>query len=225
MKKTALLLLATIGLSVFLVYGINHFNALQLLPRHEKVCPKEGSARPGKKPLSDKQKKFNRKKNLSSAVPNENPEVIAFKDLLHGTGAVNDSADWNEGAYVEIGNIYLIDYKQQKGESCNCYYADEDAKTWGDIHINIGTKEIMDEANNNYYMIVEITPSYKILQPDYLSNLKSLKGKKVTIRGYLFYDREHERNSINYCKSCTDKGVWRKSCWEIHPVTYIGGSN
>lgn len=197
----------------------------RVLHKDVKVCPQEGRERLGKKPLKAEQKNFNRKKNKSATIPLHEPAIISIKDLLQGTIAVSDSADWKEGAYVEINDIYLIDYKEQKGESCNCYYADEDAKTWGDIHINIGTKEIMDEGNNNYYMIVEITPSYKKLQPDYLANLKSFKGKKVAIRGYLFYDREHERNSINYCKSCTDKGVWRKSCWEIHPVTYIGASN
>jgi hypothetical protein len=72
--------------------------------------------------------------------------------------------------------------------------------------------------------VVEITPSYKALHKNVMDSLKLLKNQKVTIRGYLFYDSEHERNSINYCKTCTSKNVWRKSCWEIHPITYIGKS-
>jgi hypothetical protein len=184
-------------------------------------CPPEGRERPGKKPLTEEEKEFNRKKNRSCEVPAGEPKVLTIEQLLQGKVAVNDSADWEEGTYVEINDAYLIDMKPQKGESCNCYEGDTAAGRT-DLHINIGRVESLTEKNNDHYMVVEITPAYKTLHPDHKTHLDSLKGKKVTVRGYLFYDSEHWYNSVNYCRKCTGTAVWRKTCWEIHPVTYVG---
>lgn len=186
-------------------------------------CPPEGRARPGKKELSEELKELNRKKNRSVAEPDEEPFVIFFDALQQGRTKTDDRHHWEEGQFVELHGAYLIDFKQQKGESCNCYEADTN-KAMGDIHINLGTKADMDEGNNNYYIVVEITPDYRQLHPNVIDELKALEGKEVLVRGYLFYDHEHERNSINYCKKCSDRGVWRKSCWEVHPVTFIGSA-
>ncbi len=184
-------------------------------------CPPEGRERPGKKPLTEEEKEFNRKKNRSCEIPADTPRVLTIEQLLQGKTAVNDSSDWKEGTYVEINDAYLVNYKPQKGESCNCYEGDtSEMKT--DIHINIGRSESLVEKNNDHFMVAEITPKYKTLHPGYKVELDSLKGKKVTVRGYLFYDSEHWYNSVNYCRKCTGTAVWRKTCWEIHPVTYIG---
>lgn len=187
-------------------------------------CTEDGSARSGKKGLSEEQKEFNRKKNRDSAEPAENPLPLSFEQLWQGRTKVDDQQQWQEGQYVELSGAYLIDFKQQKGETCNCYEADTNS-AMGDVHINIGNKALLDEGNNNYYIVIEITPSYKKLHPNYKAELEALKGKAITVRGYLFYDSEHERNSINYCKTCSDRGLWRKTCWEVHPVTFIGPGN
>lgn len=185
-------------------------------------CPPGGKTKTGGSPDSEMEA-FNKRKNKSAREPDKNPKPISFSALKSGNGRKNDRNYWLEGAYVELSGAYLIDYKQQGGESCNCYEADNN-KSKGDIHINIGTKYDIQNENNNYYVIIEITPSYKKLHPDFLEELQELKGKKIVVRGYLFYDYEHERNSINYCESCSDKGVWRKTCWEVHPVTYIAAA-
>jgi len=213
-----------LGISALLAFDPGRFQSPEpLKDQPKKVCPPEGGPKKGKPQLSDDYKEFNRKKNRSAAVPGNSPEVVRLEDILQGKQPVDDKDDFNEGVYIEINDAYLIDYKQQKGESCNCYYANSD-KSKGDIHINIGRKESLTKKDNAEYMVVEITPSYKLLHPNHLSDLRSIKGKKVTIRGYLFYDKEHKGNSVNYCQACTKRGVWRKTCWEIHPVTFIGAT-
>lgn len=50
-------------------------------------------------------------------------------------------------------------------------------------------------------------------------NIEKLKGKKVTITGYLFPDKKHWANSVNINPAGTD--LWRDTEWEIHPVAKI----
>jgi len=180
-------------------------------------CGPEGR---GNTPLDDHEKHLNRGKNKSSAVPKKDPEVISIEALKDGRAPKKDADAWWEGAYVEINDAYLVTAEEQGPETCNCGLADERKKD-GDVHINIGNKRDLKDKNNNYYVVVEITPSYKKLHPNYEQVLNSLKDKRVTVRGYLLYDYKHEGNSINYCGACTDRGVWRKTCWEVHPVTFV----
>ncbi len=205
--------------SFHLVFVIGLFFASSL----HSQCPPGGKTKAGETP-DEEMVKFNKKKNKSSREPSKEPETLSFANLKSGNTKKDDREWWYEGAYVELTGAYLIEYKEQGGESCNCYEAEND-KAKGDVHINIGTKTDLTKKNNNYYVVIEITPSYKKLHPNYKAELKELKGKKVVVRGYLFYDTEHEHNSINYCQSCSETGVWRKTCWEIHPVTYIAAAD
>lgn len=203
-------------LKTFILFGF----VLGFTVSFSQNCPKGGKTKSGETP-DEEMVQLNKKKNKSSKEPTFEPETITLAAVKSGKTKTDDRDYWYEGAYVEMTGAYLIDYKEQKGESCNCYEADSDASK-GDVHINLGNKTDLAKHNNNYYVVIEITPSYKKLHPDYKKELKALKGKKILVRGYLFYDSEHEHNSINYCESCSDIGVWRKTCWEIHPVTYIG---
>lgn len=187
-------------------------------------CPSEGSIDPNgsrTSPLTHEEKAFNKKKNKSARVPSSAPEVISINELKSGRTRKDDRDWWWEGAYVEINDAYLIDFKLQGNEQCNCYEGDDD-ETMADIHINLGNLRDTRDKDNNFYVVVEITPDYKKRHQNVRQKLEALKGKKVIVRGYLFYDGEHERNSVNYCESCSDNGVWRKTCWEVHPVTFIG---
>ena len=186
-------------------------------------CPPEGGPQQGGKPLSEKEKIFNTRKNKSAKEPRIKPLKLTINDLLQGTKPVKDSASFKEGTYVELSGGYLMSFEEKGPESCNCHLADA-TKGTGDVHINLCTRDNLQAADNNYSLIVEITPSYKALHPQYTDLLKSLKGTKVVVRGYLFYDYEHKQNSVNYCTKCEGKSVWRKTCWEIHPITYIAGS-
>jgi hypothetical protein len=182
-------------------------------------CPKEG--RDYKKPVKEleaEEKLLNKNKNRSAAVPEKKLTIIKLEDILKGYTAVADKNSHTEGKYVEINDGYVISQEEQGPETCNCGQGDKhsDIRS-GDVHIYLGRKGTSKEEKEKC-MVIEITPSYKKLHPEY--DIKSLVGKKVTVRGYLLYDWEHWPNSMNYCRMC-GSGVWRKTCWEIHPVTYI----
>lgn len=221
MKKLLIPLILVLSISALIAFNVSYspYNTAFITDD----CPKEGSKKDNS-PLSAREKASNKKKNRSSAVPNKHPKILKFEQILQGKTRTPDRKSWIEGTYVEINDAYLINRTEQNGESCNCYEADDD-RSKGDVHINIGKKASLKEKDNDYYMVAEITPSYKALHPNYASEVKALIGKKVTIRGYLFYDGHHEHNSFNYCSTCEGTGVWRKTCWEIHPITFIGLTN
>jgi hypothetical protein len=203
--------------SIILVLFLNFF-----IPPN---CPPGGKDSHGV-PLTGSDAAFNRRKNRSIEEPDPlevKAKTIHIADLQYGgTHAVKDRDRWKEGTFVEIDDAYLIEPHPGGKETCNCFAKDPQDR---DIHINLGSKKDLTVKNNNVYVIVEITPKYKHKHEDYQQKLAELTGRKVKVRGYLFYDWEHERNSTNYCQTCSGVGVWRKTCWEIHPVTYIGLSN
>jgi hypothetical protein len=184
-------------------------------------CPPEGGPKPGRPALSSEKMEFNRKKNRPASEPGYTSAVISIDTLLKGTGAVHDRDTYPDTSYIELQGAYLLKFEEQGPEDCNCHLAASSRRN-GDVHIVLCDESNLRAGNNNFTMVAEITPAYKALHPGYHESLDSLRGRRVTVRGYLFYDGEHERNSVNYCKTCSDKGVWRKTCWEVHPVTYIG---
>ena len=100
---------------------------------------------------------------------------------------------------------------EQGPESCNCGRASKREKD-GDVHMYLSVKTD-DEKKNS--MVVEITPAFKKKFPDYEMYLE--KNIKLRVYGYLFYDTEHEGNAFTTCQRC--RSVWRKTNWEIHPIT------
>lgn len=126
----------------------------------------------------------------------------------------NDAARWSSDNYVDIIG-YVYDVKYGGAETCNCHSAN---KPDLDTHIEIvqdlknsgPTKRMIVEINR-YVKTNDTTLSYKYT--------RSLIGKKVEIRGFLFFDEEHKQNSYN----CNPNGtnLWRATCVEIHPCFYI----
>ncbi len=45
-----------------------------------------------------------------------------------------------------------------------------------------------------------------------------IKGKCVAFTGFLFYDSIHADEAENTAPG--RKGNWRKTAWEVHPVTF-----
>ena len=115
---------------------------------------------------------------------------------------------------------YIVSGEDMGPESCNCDLAKKGNHD-GDIHFYIASSP---NATKYQSMIAEVTPAYRVKfgSPDAVV----YNGKKVRVYGYLFYDVEHRKNSINTCKTCDKKNpnphsIWRKTCWEIHPVVKI----
>ena len=114
---------------------------------------------------------------------------------------------------MELTDGYLVRQDEQGKERCNCNLATVREKD-GDIHMYIGL--VPDAAIKNC-MVVEITPEWKKQNPEY--DIKSMVGKKIKLKGFLLFDYMHKGNATNTCESCSN--TWRKTCWELHPVTDI----
>ncbi len=115
---------------------------------------------------------------------------------------------------------YVYDVKMGGVETCNCKATDQDHR---DTHI-----ELTPDANHTtpeYRLIVEVTPRVRTLlamkgEDWSTSELKErLIGRRVKVAGWLFYDEEHESQSV--ANRPNGARNWRASCWEVHPVTYI----
>ena len=167
-------------------------------------CKPEGSAKDAE------EKVLNVEKNKSVEIPDAKPKVMRLNSFITKKSKP-DRNKFTEGIYVCVSG-YVVDYKEQGKETSNCEQADARKKT-GDVHIYFGLKP---DATKKNCMIVEITPEYKKLHPDYTTELKNAKGNKVKFYGYLIYDYLHEGESLSMCTSCSH--AWRKTCWEIHPI-------
>ena len=104
---------------------------------------------------------------------------------------------------------YLTDARLSGPESAQCHLSDPRAE---DYHVYIGPEP---SSPKSACIVVELTG--RLPRPS-LESLQSLKGKKVTVKGWIFCDKEHEASSV---ADRPGKSDWRASCWEVHPVTSL----
>lgn len=194
MKSNTILRAVLITL-VGLVIGYNSYSQ----------CPPEGTA------TDPEHKDLNKRKNKSASIPSWTPQKVPL-NMLITKSKKNDEKKFFNGAYV-FTEGYLISSEEEGPESCNCNKATK-AKKNGDVHIYLG---LVPNAPKKNCIVIEITPKYKKLHSDYSDNL--VKNAHVRVEGYLLFDSEHKGNAANTCESCGN--VWRKTCWEIHPVTKL----
>ena len=118
---------------------------------------------------------------------------------------------------------YVFDVKTGGVETCNCKTKDP---AFRDTHIEITPDE--NHTEPQYRIIVEVTPRIREIMATRGMNWSTpelhglIKGLKVEVTGWLFYDAEHE--DASYANDPDDqigRSNWRGSCWEIHPVTSI----
>lgn len=126
----------------------------------------------------------------------------------------DDTKRFNTNQYVSITG-YVFEVKYGGAETCNCHTKD---KTQLDIHIEL--VQDLKNSDGTKRMIVEINRYTRASNPKMDYNIvHSLKGKKVEIQGWLFFDEEHKQNAINTSPQGTN--VWRATCWEVHPCLLI----
>ncbi|MBL0180987.1 MAG: hypothetical protein IPP96_01365 [Chitinophagaceae bacterium] len=181
------------------------FTCLQLIA-FSQPCPKYGIADTPEK------KKLNTLKNAGVTVSgSRTPESLPLKNLLPSRKRADRNL-YADGAYV-VTEGWLISFEEEGPEACNCNKAKKSLKN-GDVHMYLGLKK---NALKKDCIVVEITPAFKKKHPDYADMLE--ENIQVRITGFLLYDFIHEKDAINTCNSCA--GAWRRTCWEIHPVTEI----
>ncbi len=169
-------------------------------------CPKWGDA------TTPEKKQLNIFKNASVRVSaSRTPEDLPLNKLITSRKR-KDKGLFMDGAYV-ITEGWLVSFEEEGPESCNCQKATKKKKN-GDVHMYVGLKK---NAAKKDCIVVEITPEFKKKNPDYATLLE--ENTKIRITGFLLYDFLHENAATNSCSACTN--VWRRTCWEIHPVTEI----
>src|SRR5262249_24069642 len=139
------------------------------------------------------------------------PDFLPLDSLISNKKQ-EDSSWFTQGRYITTEG-FLINAIEEGPESCNCGRANAGLKT-GDVHMYLGLTK---NANRKKCIIVEITPHFKKVHPDYATILTP--KTKIRVAGFLLYDYMHRTSALMTCKSC--KNVWRDNSWEIHPITDI----
>jgi hypothetical protein len=132
----------------------------------------------------------------------------------------NDIGRWNESQAAIITG-FVVAVKPGGPETVNCGATDP-AHT--DTHIEFALSA--DDSQGIHHMIVEVTPRWRATMAakgkDWsTSNLRStLKGRKITVVGWMMLDKEH----CNASENSNPGGAhnWRATCWEIHPISALG---
>jgi len=174
-------------------------------------CPLEGDA------TNYSVQELNRLKNRT-AIPQPqqiDPAVTLTAMLEPG----NDRHRWNKQRGAEITG-YVFDIKVGGVETVNCRASDPQHR---DAHIEL----VLDPMNagDTHRVIVEVTPRIRAIAEQRgedwsTSALRDhFQGRWVRVTGWLLFDTEHERQSLNTAPRRARS--WRATAWELHPVTSL----
>ena len=152
----------------------------------------------------------NVRKNDTAQYPVD-PKITIASFLSPG----EDSHRFDLGRAASITG-YVVKVQPGGIESCNCHARDAANR---DTHIFV--------AIDRYHtwikdcMVVEVTPRTRLSHPDWTTPIlrNRLRGRTVTFVGSIFWDAEHEQNAVNTNPS--NRLSWRRTAWELHPVTDI----
>ena len=106
-------------------------------------------------------------------------------------------------------------------ETANCGDLTEQ---FTDTHITVAVQKTNDLTKT---LIVEVTPWWRQVMAQRgvdwsTATLKqTLQGHTVKFRGWLMFDLDHVDESINTRSANAARQPWRKTAWEIHPITAI----
>jgi hypothetical protein len=146
-------------------------------------------------------------KNRPQIIQLPAPDITLQSLLAPG----DDRMRFNSSTYVAITG-YIVLVKYGGAETCNCHTKN---KADLDTHIELCSTP---DGKGKDCVICEINRFNTDTSLLYY-NVLQLKGKKVQIDGYLFFDGEHKQNAVNTNPNGTF--LWRATCWEIHPVCKI----
>jgi len=172
-------------------------------------CPPEGTA------TTEARRERNRQKNREAAPrPDQINPAITMVALMR---AGRDSARFSvaDGAVIEG---YVTDVQVGGVETCNCGARAPDDR---DAHIEI----VLRRGDRRRPVIVETTPRWRAkmaaLGEDWSTPTlhRTLIGHRVRITGWMFWDLDHEDEADNTARP--GNRTWRRTAWEIHPVTAI----
>jgi hypothetical protein len=197
---TALVFLATVTAS-----------AQQLGPKDVDPdnCPLPGTAK------SVPNKALNILKNRQVAPRADQMDNAVTLEMMLAPGDDHGRFDEHTGATI-VGWVVNV---QQGGhpETANCGSM---SLFYTDSHITVG---LSPNATEKETLVVEVTPRWrkdmaaKGLDWRTETLQQTLIGKQVKITGWLMFDLDHIGQSVNIAPN--NPKDWRKTIWEIHPIT------
>jgi hypothetical protein len=171
-------------------------------------CPRIGIA------LTSRARNLHRLKNRTALPQAADFDSRVTLDALLAQG--DDTDRWSNNRAARIQG-YVIDVAYARPEATNCF-----SPCRRDIHIAISTGK---DALKMEQIIVEVTPNLR----DWASGQgidwseqalqQKLVGHWVEFEGWLYFDVGHAEESENTRPN--QRGNWRATAWEIHPVTKI----
>jgi hypothetical protein len=174
-------------------------------------CPLIGTAK------SAANQALNSKKNREIApIPGQINKSVTLDAML---APGDDTGRFSEAQGATITG-WVIDVKQGgHPETANCGSM---SKPFTDTHIVVG---LTPSAAETETLIVEVTPRWRDMMKakgtdwgtDTLHD--QLVGKRVTFTGWLLFDLDHLHEAVNTEPS--GQKNWRKTIWEIHPITAL----
>lgn len=168
-------------------------------------CGLTGSAKP------QSVKDLNVLKNRAVVPTHLDPAITL--DALQADGDDTDLFSTDAGATIRG---YVSDVKVGGIETVNCRATDPQ---WRDTHIEL----VLNSGDQSLPVIVEVTPRWRTAVAgagdDWSTAAlkKALKGHVVEFTGWLLFDAEHVQNAVN--TNPQGSNLWRKTVWELHPVT------
>lgn len=188
------LFLSSLFLPICLVASLAHSQSAF------KGCPAQGTAK------SATNKAQNVLKNRGNS-PTDIDQSITLRDLLL---KANDQKFDNDTAVTVTGFVVSVS-PGGKTETCNCA-----GKSGQDMHIDVVQRK-SEAADKTKHFVVEITPRWQGKLGKIKAVTKQIRSKCVEFTGFLFYDSIHADEAENTAPG--RKGNWRKTAWEVHPVT------
>lgn len=175
-------------------------------------CPAEGTAR------SQAGKALNTLKNRDTAPrPDQIDRAVTLEAMLP-PGDDEDRFDDQKGAVI---TGWVVDVEQGgHPETANC---GSRSLAFTDTHITVGLIE--DPTSLTETLVVEVTPRWRQLMQSRGKDWSTealqaeLIGKRVQFTGWLMFDTEHAGQAVNTAPR--NRNDWRKTVWEVHPVTAI----
>ena len=129
----------------------------------------------------------------------------------------DDSGRFDERQGAEISGVVIKVEQGGHPETANCGNL---TTLYTDTHITVALDP---QAPLTQTMIVEVTPRWRAMMAkqgiDWRTETlqTSLVGHTVKFRGWLLFDRSHILEAVNTAPN--NRQDWRKTIWEIHPIT------
>ena len=195
-RRNLIVILVTIGFLIAAVFIL------------DKYCPPSGLA------ITSARREVHRLKNRTSF-----PQSSDFDSAVTLPALLQPGGDENRWLQTRAASLegYVVSVGRARTELANCY-----APCRRDIHINLALRT---DAPSSEQVVIEVTPNFERWAAsqhlDWSAETlnRTLVGRWCRFEGWMFYDREHAKESRNTYKAGED--LWRATAWEIHPVTKI----